>query len=276
MQGWVCLPEAVDKSFSPVEGGFDLGEGTLDSFSDNNDSPSSTPPQETRSGLERGSSEMNEDNFELSDGRVEDAAEKGQHDEDNLDLKCASELKGGGLGEADFEAEMMNEGLEKGGVESDERSEVQRKDLSGSEKDTVHTREDSLDVGDHGAESTNSLIQAEFEAGISGFAEKKEEDGENSEQPEAKMETSVGETEEKITSAVSLQVSVVWFYLHHHHHHHHRPGYCTLHPPADVATPPHCPLLLLLSSFRCCLCHLCNWAETASPLGSPCCCHVGK
>ncbi len=236
MQGWVCLPGTVDKSFSPVEDSFDLGEGSLDSFSDNNDSPSSIPPKETHSGLERSSSEMDKDTFELNDGMVENKEEKGQHDMDNLDLKCASELKEGGLGEGDFEPETINE--------------VQGNELSGSEKDTVAMREDrskpendSLDAGDHGAESTNSLRQAEFEAEISGFAEKKE-NGENIEQCEAKMETSIGETEEKITSPVSLQVSVVWFYLHHHH----RPGYCTLHPRADVATPPHC-LLLLLSSF---------------------------
>ncbi|XP_044066091.1 uncharacterized protein LOC122882611 isoform X2 [Siniperca chuatsi] len=220
-EGWVCLPGAVDKSFSLVEGSFDLGEVSLDSFSDNNDSPSSIPPEETRSGSERGSSETDKDNFELSDGGVDNTEEKEHLEEDSLDLKCASELKERGLGEGDFEAETMNEGPGKGSVWSDERSEVQGNDLSGLERAAASMREDSsskvkndsLDVGDLGVESTDSVISgdgdAEFEVGTSGFAEKKEEDGENSEQPEdfnAKMETSVAETEENITSSVSLQM----------------------------------------------------------------------
>lgn len=233
MQGWVCLPGAVDKGFKLVEGSFDLGEVSLDSFSDNNDSPSSIPPEETRSGPERGSSEMDKDNSELSDGRVEE--------EEHL----ASELKESGLGEGEYEAEAMNERPEKGSVWSDERSEEQGNNLSALERDAVSTREDSsevknysLDVGDRGVERTDSVISGD---GSSGFAEKKEEDGENSEQPEdlnAKLETSAAETEEKITSSVSLQVSVVWSYLHHCRHHH-PPGYCAFHTAADVATHPH-------------------------------------
>ncbi|XP_038579745.1 tripartite motif containing 101 isoform X1 [Micropterus salmoides] len=208
MQGWVCLPGAVDKGFKLVEGSFDLGEVSLDSFSDNNDSPSSIPPEETRSGPERGSSEMDKDNSELSDGRVEE--------EEHL----ASELKESGLGEGEYEAEAMNERPEKGSVWSDERSEEQGNNLSALERDAVSTREDSsevknysLDVGDRGVERTDSVISGD---GSSGFAEKKEEDGENSEQPEdlnAKLETSAAETEEKITSSVSLQAVILLFYL---------------------------------------------------------------
>lgn len=221
MQGWVCLPGVVDKHFSPVEGSFDLGDGSLDGFSDSNDSPPSIPQEETRSGLERGSSGMEKVNFELSGGKVEDAGEKRQHDEEDLDLKCVSELKERALGEGASEAEAPGN------------------DLSASETDAVSMREDSseVDAGDDGVESSsNSSIpgggDAEFDVGGSGFAEEKEDDGENSEQPEdlnAKMETSVAETEEKITSSVSLQVSVVWFYLHRRHHHH-RPGYCVPSP----------------------------------------------
>ncbi|KAI3357853.1 hypothetical protein L3Q82_016245, partial [Scortum barcoo] len=206
MQGWVCLPGAVDKSFSPAEGSFDLGEGSLDSFSDNNDSPSSTPPEEVRSGLE-----MDKDNSELGDGTVEEAKKKEQHDEDNLDLKCALELKYGGFEDGDCEAEMTNEELEKGSVQSDERSKVQENDLSGSEiaarEGSSRPKNDGLDSGDHDVERTNSLMQAEFEAGGSGYAEKKKEDGEKSDEPETRI---VGETEEIITSPVSLQFSVLF------------------------------------------------------------------
>ncbi|KAM6929459.1 tripartite motif containing 101 isoform 2-T2 [Lycodopsis pacificus] len=67
--------------------------------------------------------------------------------------------------------------------------------------------------------------------------------------PDPVKEGNVCEEQEGMSTQ---QVSVVWFYLHHRHH---QPGYCTLHPPAAVATSPHC-LLLLLSSFglSCCSC----------------------
>ncbi|XP_031701321.1 tripartite motif containing 101 isoform X2 [Anarrhichthys ocellatus] len=67
--------------------------------------------------------------------------------------------------------------------------------------------------------------------------------------PDPVKEGNVCEEQEGMSTQ---QVSVGWFYLHHRHH---QPGYCTLHPPAPVATSPHC-LLLLLPSFglSCCSC----------------------
>ncbi|KAA8582350.1 hypothetical protein FQN60_009090 [Etheostoma spectabile] len=177
MQGWVCLPGAVDQSFSLAH-----------------DSPSLHPAETS----ERGSSEMGEDEFELTDGGAEDAEETEQHDEDPLDLKCASDLR-------ERELETMNEGLEEGNIRCDERKE---------KMGCVHMREDgseqkhvSLDTGHPGVERKTSWMQG---AGNTGSEEKKEDNGENSEQPQdlyGKMETSVHETEEKITSSVSLQVS---------------------------------------------------------------------
>lgn len=203
MQGWVCLPGAADRSV----GSFDVGDGS----SANNDSPSSEPPAETCSGLERGRSETDEDNVTLSDGGLEGAEEKEQHSEDDLHLKQRES--------GEFEDEMLNERRETG---LEREAESTREDRSEGKRDVVNDDDDveSLQDGD-----------SEFEA--SGFAEKKE-DGERN------------ETKEKITSSDSLQVSVVWFYLRHHHHHHPAPP----HPPADVASPPHCLLLLLLLMFR--------------------------
>lgn len=210
MQGWVCVPGTVDKGFSLAEGSFDLGEDGLNSISDKYDSPSSLPPEETRSGLEKDNSEMDKANFELRHGRADDSEDRKQHD-DILD----------------FEAEMMNERLRK------------EKVVVSMSENSSEPKNGTLDEEDHGVGSTDSFIQTgggpEFEAGS------KEEDGENREQHEDF--NSAAETEEKITSSDSLQVSVVWFYLHHHHH----SGYCAPHPPVDVAPPPHC--LLLLSSF---------------------------
>ncbi|XP_078025875.1 tripartite motif containing 101 [Epinephelus lanceolatus] len=192
MQDWVCLPGAVDKSFSLVEGSFDLG----DSLSDNNDSPSSVAPEEA----EGESLEVNKEKFESSDERVEDAEEK----EVNLDLKCASELKDR---EGELEAEAMKGGLEEGSMKSDRKE----KDASVRE-DGSEPKSDSLGVG-----SIESLTEgggdAEFEAGSSEFAGKKEKNGENSEQPEDLMEMRFAEAEENISSSVSLQAVTLLFYL---------------------------------------------------------------
>ncbi|KAE8292652.1 Tripartite motif-containing protein 55 Muscle-specific RING finger protein 2 [Larimichthys crocea] len=76
MQGWVCVPGTVDKGFSLAEGSFDLGEDSLNSISDKYDSPSSLPPEETRSGLEKDNSEMDKANFELRHGRADDSEDK--------------------------------------------------------------------------------------------------------------------------------------------------------------------------------------------------------
>ncbi|XP_018538370.1 tripartite motif containing 101 isoform X1 [Lates calcarifer] len=192
MQGWVCLPGTVEGSF---------GDSSLDSCSDNNDTTLSAPPEETSSGMDK-------DNFKLSDGRAEDAEEEEQLKEDILGFKDASGLEGKGLGRSHFEAETADE---RGDVLRDDFSRLQRNAVA-TREDTSEVKNDALDVLDHGAESTSSLIQgggeAEFEAGSLTFAENKQEDGENSEQPDDfndKMETSVAEPEEKITSCVSLQ-----------------------------------------------------------------------
>lgn len=214
MQGWVCLPGTVDKGFSLAEGSFDLGEDSLNSISDNNDSPSSLSPEETRPGLKKGNSEMDKDNFELRDGRADDSEDKTQHNDDILDLK-----------RGDLEAGMMNERLRK------------EKDAVSMSEDSSEPKNGTLDEEDHGVGSTDSFIQrgggTELEAGS------KEEDGEKRDQHEDF--NSAAETEENITSPDSLQVSVVWFY--HHHHHHHRSGYCTPRPRTDVAPPPPPPSL---------------------------------
>ena len=202
MQGWVCLPGAADRSV----GRFGAGDGSAA----NSDSPSSKPPAETCSGLERGRSETDEDNVKLSDGGLEGAEEKEQHDEDDLNLKQRES--------GEFEDEMPNERRETG---LEREAESTREDRSEGKRDVV----DDDDDDDDDAESLGDG-DSEFEA--SGFAEKKE-DGERN------------EIEGKTTSSNSLQVSVVRFYLRRHHHHHPAPP----HPPADVASPPYCLLLLL-------------------------------
>uniref|UniRef100_A0A0F8AME5 Tripartite motif-containing protein 55 n=1 Tax=Larimichthys crocea TaxID=215358 RepID=A0A0F8AME5_LARCR len=180
MQGWVCVPGTVDKGFSLAEGSFDLGEDSLNSISDKYDSPSSLPPEETRSGLEKDNSEMDKANFELRHGRADDSEVRKQHD-DILD----------------FEAEMMNERLRK------------EKDAVSLSENSSEPKNGTLDEEDHGVGSTDSFIQTgggpEFEAGS------KEEDGENREQHEDF--NSAAETEEKITSSDSLQAVTLLFYL---------------------------------------------------------------
>ncbi|KAM9350910.1 tripartite motif containing 101 isoform 2-T2 [Symphorus nematophorus] len=204
IQGWVCVPGAVDKSFSLAEGSFDLGEGSSESFPDNNDSPSSAPPEETHSGLEKGHS----DEFELSDGRLEEKDGEEQHDEDSLEVKCVSEVKERGLG-GDFEGGAMNERLGKG-------IKVQVNDLSGLEKDAVSIRGDCSETKSSILEKRKSKMEGdgdtEFEPGSSGFAENTEEDG-GTEDFNTKMETSAAESEEKITSSVSSQAVTLLFYL---------------------------------------------------------------
>ncbi|KAE8292654.1 Tripartite motif-containing protein 55 Muscle-specific RING finger protein 2 [Larimichthys crocea] len=140
MQGWVCVPGTVDKGFSLAEGSFDLGEDSLNSISDKYDSPSSLPPEETRSGLEKDNSEMDKANFELRHGRADDSEDKKQHD-DILD----------------FEAEMMNERLRK------------EKVVVSMSENSSEPKNGTLDEEDHGVGSTDSFIQTgggpEFEAG---------------------------------------------------------------------------------------------------------------
>lgn len=169
MQGWVCLPGTVDKSLGLVENSLDFGEGSLDVFSGINDTTLSVQP------------ETSSDKCKLSGGRAEDTGEKEQLEEGFLGLNCAPLLDERSSGEGHLEAEMM----EKEGIWSEERRD--------SENTSIQ--------GDRGSD---------VEAASSEIAEKKQKDGEDNEQPQdGKMETSVAESEEKITSCVSVQVSVI-------------------------------------------------------------------
>ncbi|XP_035499715.2 tripartite motif containing 101 isoform X3 [Scophthalmus maximus] len=208
MQGWECLPETVDPRFSLVEGSLNLGGGRSDNFSsgdgdyNNRNALLSIPPEETCSGMDK-------DNFRLRGGRVVDAEEKEKHGEEDLGLIGASELTERGEGRS--EAEMMEEGS----ARLDERREEVPGDVEVATEDVSEVISDNtLGVGvDRGAGSTHISMQdegagAEFEAGRSVFAGREQEEGENSERPEdfkAQTETSAAESDEKITSCLSLQ-----------------------------------------------------------------------
>ncbi|KAG7224310.1 hypothetical protein INR49_000553 [Caranx melampygus] len=168
VQDWVCLPGTVDKGLSLVEGSFDLGDGSLD-FSDVSDATLTVPPEETTSGKD-------EDNFKRSDGRVEDAGERAQFEEDMLGLNKHDKY--------DYEAEMMY----KGGVQPEDRGEMIRDDYSmlkddaeAAQEDASMVKNDTLDAGDDGVESMHSLAQG---GGDAVCAENKQEDVKNTEQPE--------------------------------------------------------------------------------------------
>lgn len=213
MQSWVCLPGTVDNNFGLVENSLDFGEGSLDVFSDINDTTLFMQP------------EASSDNCKLSDGRAEDTEEKEKLEEDHLDVKRAPLLRSSG------EGRLKVEKLVKEGIWSDEGRESLEDDLSELEKGTAAIMEHSskvknntLDVGDEVVNSKNTSIQRDRgsndEAASSEIAEKTQKDREDNEQTQdfdGKMETSVAESEEKITSCVSVQVSVIWFNLHHRH-----------------------------------------------------------
>lgn len=189
MQGWVCLPGAADKGFTLVEDSFDTGE---DSFSDGSKGALTVPSEDAC--LQRGFPEISKN--ELSE------TDKTEQAEDTLALKGASELKEGWLRVS--EAETMEEGLGK-------RSEELENDLCGLHEDALDTREGGSEVTDHsldgddGVKSANNemLRGPELKAGIS---ENKHKDDESRQEPDV---FNANETEEKITSSVSLQVSVV-------------------------------------------------------------------
>ncbi|XP_041655750.1 tripartite motif containing 101 isoform X2 [Cheilinus undulatus] len=202
-EGLVCSPGAVDESTDPGEEGFDVGEGSSDSFLHDDYNEGAKPPEETHFKEKRGSSKVEKDGFEIDDEVVEDAEETEQVEDDTLHQKSASDLRERESEKGDFEAKITKDSMKEESRLFGDESAFKEDDVSMSEDGSLPPNETLNDV-ERTDISTQFQKDEDFEVFSPRFEENKVDYTEETKQPEVKKETRYAD---------SLQMITLLFYL---------------------------------------------------------------